>query len=198
MLEITNRNIQSWFTNLPTETYQLDFENTSFPDILYRNKGENNINVVILIGNTIGNVQDELRTLKNIEYTLYDEDIFIFSNKLEKYNNLADFEHISTNHERHLLIPKMLGIDTKACEVILKFEEDIRSRVSYLKLDKDYKIKILDTNIILYKGEEIKLWRYKMTIKEDLIAKLNQANLEMINYSTDKKMSHFLMMCKGV
>ena len=86
MLRIAQHNVNLWFPEIATETHKVDFESYTFPEILYKHKTPDIVNVLVMVGNTFGNVQDELRLLKNIEYSIYGEDIFVFINIFIMFN----------------------------------------------------------------------------------------------------------------
>jgi SAM-dependent methyltransferase len=197
MLGFAKSNMQKWFPKINYEECILDFESSSFSQITRENKSKDIINIILLIGNTFGNVQDEIRLFKNLEYSLEQDDLLIFSNRLEGHNELTNWEHIAGNNERHVFIPKLLGIDVEKSQFLLQYSDKIKSRTASLVLDKDYVIEFNNGNqVSLYKNDEIMVWHHKMTSRQDLNSILQLCDLEMACYATSPDMSHYICACK--
>jgi Histidine-specific methyltransferase, SAM-dependent len=197
MLGFVRSNMQKWFPKVKYGEFILDFESSDLAPLTRREKDSDVINLILLIGNTFGNVQDEIRLFKNLEFSLEEEDLLIFSNRLEGHNELTNWEHIAGNNERHIFIPKLLGINVEKSRFLLQYSDKIKSRVASIVLDRDYVIEFNNGDQVnLHKNDEIMVWHHKMTSKQDLNSILQLCDLEIACYATSPDMSHYICACK--
>ncbi len=204
MNEIAEANINKWFPGLNFTSYVHDIEKYDIANILFNEKkGGNVLNIVLLVGATIGNVKNQRWLYDNIRYGFDDRDIFIVTNKLEKADNKTDFIEPLTKHpERHLWIPDLLGIDLESPELVFYYDEEEKAKVGYLKLSKPhtitFKVEGFEIVVEIPSNTKIQIFYHKMSARENLIKILEKADFEPIHMITSSDHSHILVTCKSL
>jgi uncharacterized SAM-dependent methyltransferase len=202
MNEICEKNINKWFPKLKFKSYVRDLELDNIADICFNNKeSEEVINIIVFVGDTIGNFRDQDIVLKNIKNSLDDEDILVVGNKLGTYVNKATLGHVEVKNPIHLIVPNLLGIDTQACGTSFRFDEQTGYRTGSLVLDKNYTIVFKQQKrkieIDLQKGEELIVWVHNMWEIPQVVSDLNTAGLELTQLTTTKNLTHVLVICQN-
>jgi SAM-dependent methyltransferase len=198
MLDIARNNVQKWYSNVNYREFVVDYENDNIGDVSRKIHQDSEINIIMLIGNSVGNVQDTIKLFKNLEFGLENNDLLVFSNRLDGYNELTSWGHLTTENERHLFIPKLLGIDTTKSKFILQYSDKRKSRTASLALDQDYIIRFKSAEVTLNKGDEILVWHHKMSTKSDLENIFELCHLEQTAYLTTPDLSHYICCCKKI
>ncbi|GBF85025.1 hypothetical protein AsFPU3_2080 [Aphanothece sacrum FPU3] len=169
MLNLSQKNINSWFPQVEFKRYILDFERQNFQKIALENKtnsaGLKIINILLYLGETIGNHRDRLNVLNNFQKSLGNEDILMLSYSLRLPNLFPHFDyqkHISHNAYKYLI--DLLRINPHDCEFIGGFNEDNYNYFSSIVFHENYLIEFdLQKEIkpvCLNKGDEIEIYRH--------------------------------------
>ena len=202
MNDISKASINTWFPDLKFLSYVRDIETESIADVLFENKQEGKIaNIIIFGGGTLGSMPDRIQVLKNFRASLDENDILLLTTKLDMVTERVELSHVKDKFSRLLWVPKLLGIDTDKCDVIRRYNEQIKAKSAYLILDKDYEIEF-ETNgvvskILLSKGEEIFIWQFHMSTLEELLAEMSSVKLKIVQLLTEKNYEYILVSCES-
>lgn len=200
LLEISKQNIESWFPEIQVIPYKADIEKHDIASILFNNKKDNNtINIALFLGGTLGNVEDRIKVWKNLRESLDDTDLLVVQNKLDWKSSRSELNH--TPDIQGSWIPKMLGIQLEFCDYVKRYDEDLKSRIVLLKLDKDYTIKFnvneLKKETALFKGEEILIWRHHMSTVQEILEEITNTDLNLVHSTTQEDLSNILVICQA-
>ena len=167
---------------------QRDFEVENLRDYANPYREADTMNVIALLGSTLGSYIDQRTILTHLRDTLVKDDLLIISNKLNSEIDKTKFSHILEKNEQLLWIPALLGIDTGEVQFNSYFDEKREARVIAMKLDKDYSFTFTypdstaENKIYLYAHDHIILWHHKMTKIEDVAGQFQRAGLEYLAY----------------
>ncbi len=93
-----------------------------------------------------------------------------------------------------------MGISSKDCELVRKYDDKTDSIVVNIKLRQNYSITFrsreINKNIEFSEGEEITIWRQHKYAIPELLQEIEQAGLQLVHYSTDKYLSHIMVICE--
>lgn len=201
MLDKSKENILKIDKNINYVDCVLDFEKSDFATDLFNQKDEKIINLVFFIEATLGNAENMNRTLENLKLSLSSDDIFIVTNVLD---NIASRTQITLKSitKPHIWLTEYLGIDVELCGLKAIYDEESHKRKGYLILDKDYEIEFeinKKSKIVkLYKDQELYFWYHKMTEKANIFNELDQAGLQLLDFTTTSDHSFFLAICQAV
>lgn len=205
MLDIAKKTVELEIPTTDIKTYVADIEYSRLNKIFFENKSfELNIhNLILFIGNTIVNFEDQVNILKNFRSGMTDTDILVLSLSLNSDANKSVLNYIKTYEAgyRQTLVLNKIGIDTINCEVKVVYDESIQCKTKFVILDKDYTLefKILGKakTIRLHKDQEIVIWRHYLSSMEDVVAKLNMAGFETLVTRKSHDLSNGLVICKA-
>jgi uncharacterized SAM-dependent methyltransferase len=200
ILEISKSKVTRLSNKIRYKSYVIDVERSDFSEVLFENKEKNVINLVFFIGGTIGNMENLDYTLTNFYYSLDDEDLLITDDMFDNYEVRSSFQDHRKNRH-HIWLLDFLGIDVDECQIINQYNEEKERRESYLQLDKDYMIEFnnprINTVVSLFKGERILFWHHGMSKRDSLFKSFSRSNLELADFTTNIKGSHFLAILKA-
>ena len=204
MIDLSQKNINSWLPQIQFSGYVCDIENGRLNDIFEKEKLQNpdTVNIVLMLGGTIGNHRNRLEVLRNIGEGLRKNDLFILSNATDLADNKAAFSYLSTKEsmDQDLWIPSLLGFNVFECEMIRKYDDEKNRKVMLLKFDKDYSIIIKEMGytktLNFIKGQEILLWKHYSTKPATLFSEFEQCGLNLVSFNTENDFSHALMICE--
>ncbi|MEM1312628.1 MAG: L-histidine N(alpha)-methyltransferase, partial [Patescibacteria group bacterium] len=148
MLSIAQESIKKDFPTVEQASFILDYEVDDLGKIAREVKTPDSVNVILLIGSTFGNLSDETILLKNVANSLENNDLFLFTNRLDRHDNLK-WNHLKSNNKRYLFIPELLGIDTSKSQYSLHFDIEDGFRKASIALEKSYQISSNYTDIFL-------------------------------------------------
>jgi SAM-dependent methyltransferase len=172
LLELAKNTVKQEFPDVQVETIAVDIENSNLMSVLneYRVTHDKKVaNVVILQGAIFGNVDDPIKTMKNIRRALNSDDIVIVIEKFDKEEIRLNTSYYSVGEKESGLfywIPDMMGVDTQLCNNRTEFVEKDSCRNKYLIVDKDYEIEFeIDGGVhrvFLTKDQEVKYWTHRL------------------------------------
>jgi uncharacterized SAM-dependent methyltransferase len=83
---------------------------------------------------------------------------------------------------------------------VRKYDLETDSVVANMKLRQGYTINFnfmeIDKNIEISEGEEITIWRHHKYEIPELLQEIERAGLQLVHYSTNKYLSHIMVICK--
>ncbi len=200
LLDVSKINFTKWFPFIKYTNSYIDIEYSPLPEYLLH---QDNINVFLHLGVTIGNLQHRVKAFKNFRQSMGENDLLVLTNEIgsnSQWDGIARggcYYHAEQIYQR---INKNIGIQHQDCELIRKYDEKTDSVVANLKFTSDYTIDFSSTGInkevVIFKDEEITIWRHHKHQLTELIQELEQAGLHLAHYSTNKYKSHIMAICK--
>ncbi len=200
LLEVSKINFIKWFPFIKYTNSYIDIESSPIPKYLLH---QDNINIFLHLGVTIGNLQHRVKAFKNFRQSMGENDLLVLTNEI---GNNSQWDGIARGgcyyHAEQIYqgINKNIGIQHQDCELVRKYDDKTDSVVANLKFTSDYTIDFSSTGInkkvVIFKDEEITIWRHHKHQLPELIQELEQAGLKLVNYSTNKYQSHIMAICK--
>jgi len=194
MNNIALEKIQSWYPELAIDSIICDIENDDLVDVLYNLKSPDTINLVLFTGSTIGSMDDKEYVLKNLERTLGKHDLLMLSNKLEQETAKTQTGHVQGNQEQLFWIPKLLGLDVKLEHLETKYDPKDEMRKVVYVFPENHEITMGNNKINFYKGDELTLWKHRMTNPARLYGLLEKLNLRVVQMTSEIDNSHVLFL----
>lgn len=196
MLEITQKNLISEIKNLDFVSYIHDIEESDIKEICFNSKNKKIVNLVLFIGDTIGN-NKENRIWSNLCSSLGQDDILIITNKVDKNNNKTDFVAQKKYSKLLLNTAKILDLVETKPKLHFIYNEKKQARCCYLELQKDYILTIkndqFDTVLKFQRGDLIEIWMHKLSTVQSLLDSLTFQKMEMVQLTTEKDGNHVLV-----
>ena len=169
MLEIAVNNMQLAHPNLPTETFEDDFEYGNIANVTYYlNRRYQSRNLIFFIGNTIGNLSDAHRVLVNLRESMSDQDFLLVglayynprNIPIASYNNPNILEVIWT-------VPEKIGIKRQDAKIYWTYNKSKRQLECQLEFLKDWR-QTFGTNFLQFaKEQRIRMAISRRFTKED-------------------------------
>lgn len=210
MLEISRRNVKTWFgDDFNFEGYVRDINYERFDDLFaddYTVDEEDvPLNLVLLLGGTLCNLRSPAQALQAINNSLGLDDLFIYSTKLDTPNarRYFDFNISSESQEltpRHKLALDMLNIDRSLYEVEQFFDKDKVARFISIKLKMALSIQFnlsKGTRLVrLNKDDSILLWRYWHQTAMDIINQIDASDFDLQRVVKSEDQEYLLLISK--
>jgi uncharacterized SAM-dependent methyltransferase len=203
MNQLAVSNIKKWFPDIKIKSYNTDIEITRLSRLFLENKSsdQNESNLVLYLDG-LCNHDDTIQVLKNIRRGLARNDLVVLGFTIDTNKNRSALSYVKNDVlDRHnTLVLKMLGIDTEKCDLEVRYDSNINSKIKVLKLDKDYELTVKLINktkkIELYAGEEITVWKHFLFPIDGFLKELTRAGLKILNLQIDKSYSYALVICQ--
>lgn len=169
MLKIAENNITKWFDDkVRFEGYLYDFSVEPFADTIAEPPG-GAINLVLMFGGTLANIDTPGHTLKVIRKSLQRNDFFIYCLKLD---SPMTRDHLYASENDNQLLPiqlervlNLLGIDESLYTVEMGYVESERSRIIRIRLKHaltlEFELSRGLWQIDLNKADTVVVWRAK-------------------------------------
>lgn len=207
LLDLSSLNFKKWFPQIEYKSATIDIENHSLLKVLSKNKSNlenDNIPKIILhLGVTMGNHQNRIGVLKNFRDSMSKNDVLVFTNEIGS-NSTWDgrvrggFQYHA--EQIYAWIKSKFGIRAEDCELVRKYDEKRNSLVANIKFRENYIIKFkfneIDKMIEISENEEITIWRHHKHEIPELLQEIEQAGLKLVHYSTNKYLSHIMVICE--
>lgn len=169
ILNLSQKNINSWFPDVNYQGYMIDFEDEDFRDIALRNslnsEGSKIMNIVLFLGGTLGNHKNRLKVLQNLQKSLGNDDLLLLSFALRFPNSSDTFNyehHISHNAYEYLI--DLLNIQANDCKFVGNFNENTGEYFTGILPQKDYSLEFLANgkkqSVFLKEAEIVQIYRY--------------------------------------
>jgi uncharacterized SAM-dependent methyltransferase len=210
MLNIAERHIKEWFGGeVAFEGYIRDLEYERFDDLFAKDYvgDEANVplNIVLFLGDTLGNLRSPNLALQAINNSLGLNDLLVYCTKLDTPNSRRyfDFHIVPENQKltpRHKLILDLLNIDESLYDVEQKFDEKREARLISIRLKVALSINFTFANsarrVELNKGDSILLWRYWHRDAIDVIKQFDQNAFNLLHATKSKNQEYILLVSK--
>ncbi len=207
MLDILERNINEWFDGkVAFEGHVRDFATERFEDLITPDYAGNDldapINVVMLLGGTLGNFRHPERVLQLIGASLGPNDLLIYSGFLDtpKTRRYFDFDVSGSSQKltpKHGLILNYLNIDESLYGVERKYDELTRKRsISFIpKVDIAVDVVVGGTvhRVEMKKDEPILIWRHWHKDAVEVINQFNQSDFDVMQATKSSDNQYLLV-----
>ncbi len=206
LLDLSRVNFSKWFPLIEFISYKIDIENSCFSEILTQGENvetDNTAKIFFHLGVTIGNHHNRSGVLKNFRTSMGKNDLLVFTNEIgsnSQWDGKARGALDYHAEQIYVWIKKKLGIRSEDCKLVRKYDEKTDSVVANIKflcnLTINFTVMDIDKNIEIYKGEEITIWRHHKHEIPEIKQEIQEAGLEIVHYSTNKYLSHIMVICK--
>lgn len=204
MIKIALANLKDKLEDVDTPYYVSDFESCKFDHIFSANNNLNveSRNVILFIGSTICNQDEQLFTLKNINKGMNESDLMVLTVSFDNIFNRSNFKYIqySTEEETRLAWHfRLLGFDVDQFQTNYFWDDKNQKKVKTYILDKDYKINFKlfgqTKEVYLHKGDQIIRWQHYLFSREKLMNLVEMAGFKILSYQIDDKSQNALVVC---
>ena len=133
LLNLSQTNFQTWFPQIEFVSSTIDIENSSIPEVLLKNQAnsetDDNANIILHLGVTIGNHQNRTRVLKNFRDSMGKNDLLVFT--IETGSNSDWDGKVRGGCKYHAeqvykWIKNNFGIKSEDCELVRKYDLETR------------------------------------------------------------------------
>jgi uncharacterized SAM-dependent methyltransferase len=207
LLDLSKENFRKWFPLIEFISSTIDIENSCLPKIPLKNQANlepDDITKVILhLGVTIGNHQNRDRVFKNFRDSMGKNDLLVFTNEIGSNSTWDGKVRGGCKYHAEQIfawIKNKIGIRAEDCELVRKYDLETDSIVANIKFRHNYTINFnfmgVDKTIEISEGEEITIWRHHKYELPELLQEIEQAGLKLVHYSTNKYLSHIMVICE--
>ena len=181
MLEIALNNMQLAHPNLPYETFQDDFEYGNIANVtFYLNRRYQSKNLIIFLGNTIGNLFDAHRVLVNLRESMSEEDFLIVGLAYYNPKNIP----VSSYNIAYIIdilwtVPEKIGIKRQDAKIYWTYNKVKRQLECQLEFLKDWR-QTFGTNFLQFaQGQRIRMAISRRFTKEDIFELFAEAGFRI-------------------
>ncbi|MBW4667646.1 MAG: L-histidine N(alpha)-methyltransferase [Cyanomargarita calcarea GSE-NOS-MK-12-04C] len=206
LLDLSRNNFNKWFPLIKFQSYVIDIENSCFSEILTQGQNVETDNIAKIffhLGVTIGNHHNRSGVLKNFRNNMVKNDLLVFTNEIgsnSQWDGKARGALDYHAEQIYVWIKNKIGIRNQDCELVRKYDEKTDSVVANIKFNCNLTINFsfmdIVKNIQISEGEEITIWRHHKHEITEIKQEIEQAGLEIVHYSTNKYLSHIMVICK--
>jgi uncharacterized SAM-dependent methyltransferase len=207
LLNLSSKNFRKWFPLIEYQSYTLDIENHCIPKKWLKNQAsletDDTAKIFLHLGVTIGNHQNRNGVFKNFRDSMEKNDFLVFTNEIGSNSQWDGRVRGGCKYHAEQVyawIKNKIGIRSQDCELVRKYDLETDSVVANMKLRQGYTINFnfmeIDKNIEISEGEEITIWRHHKYEIPELLQEIERAGLQLVHYSTNKYLSHIMVICK--
>jgi uncharacterized SAM-dependent methyltransferase len=157
MLKIAESNVRKKF-GVKIEPYLLDFESGNFSDITFKLRNGKRTNLMVLLGNTLGNAAEMHRVLENFKESMTKKDYLLIGVELinEHLMNRAMKQYYGKDVANFAFWPlDYLGVKQKDCQYRVRFNRKQSRAELFFVPKKDIRFKMGYENVMLAKNSPI-------------------------------------------
>lgn len=207
LLNLSEKNFRKWFPNIEFISHTIDIENSCFTKILLEDQAnietDDTAKIIFHLGVTIGNHQNRTGVLKNFRDSMGKNDLLVFTNETgsnSKWDGRVRGGLKYHAEQVYAWIKNKIGIRSEDCELVRKYDLETDSIVANIKFRHNYTINFsfmeIEKNIEISEGEEITIWRHHKYEIPELLQEIERSGLQLVHYSTDKYLSHVMVICE--
>ena len=208
LLDLSKRNFKKWFPLIEFISSTIDIEeNSCLPKISSKKptnlEPDNTAKIILHLGVTIGNHQNRDRVLKNFRDSMGKNDLLVFTNEIGSNSTWDGKVRGGCKYHAEQIyawIKNKIGIRAEDCELVRKYDLETDSLVANIKFRHNYTINFshmgVDKTIEISEGEEITIWRHHKYELPELLQEIEHAGLKLVHYSTNKYLSHVMVICE--
>ncbi|MDE1847864.1 MAG: L-histidine N(alpha)-methyltransferase [Candidatus Micrarchaeota archaeon] len=197
MLDLAGERVRSKIGGLKVNKIEFDFEHGNFSDRIYDLTGEGEINLLLFLGNTLGNQSDRNRVLTNFKESMSSKDFLIVANELTNVARTARIvAHYNNKDVSDLvyLTAARIGIGRADTVYDVSWNERLYQVEMCMVLKKNMEIKIGSGRVSLEKGERILLARSKKFTEWAFTKLLSKAGFRTVLFASNEDDSYVLSM----
>jgi len=198
MMNIAVDNVQLAHDNLNTESFKEDFEKGNFSKITYylRRRYQRN-NLILFLGQTIGNLSDSHRILVNLRESMGEEDsllvgLALFSkenNPLKGYDNQLVYNWLWT-------MPEKIGITRDDAEIKNYFNKDKHQVEAKMEFKKDWSKHYGNDLLSFHKEQKVLVATSHKFTKDEVFGLFARAGFKIELFLQSKKKDYGLVLCR--
>ncbi|OGH15931.1 MAG: hypothetical protein A3C30_03785 [Candidatus Levybacteria bacterium RIFCSPHIGHO2_02_FULL_40_18] len=196
MLDLAGQTMQISHPDLMYERFIEDFEHGSISNATYYlNRRYQNNNLILFLGNTIGNVSDAHRILINLRDGMSDQDLLLVGLAFYNPRNIP----LSTYNRKVVIdmfwtIPEKIGIERGDAKISWIYNEHLRQVECQLEFVRGWS-KIFGGNLIRFgKGQKIRLAISRRFTKDNIFELFAKAGFKIEIFVHDK--DNALVLCR--
>jgi uncharacterized SAM-dependent methyltransferase len=204
MNQIAKKNFINHFPEEYFASHVLDIEISSLQDILFSYKesqyGDKKIlNLILLMGYTIGNFDSQAKVLQDIKEGMFPGDLLIidsdFDNPVERSLFITLGKKIRDRHALYVI--NLLGLDDSHYERETVYNVDNSSKEYNLIIKQPIKINFRNNRfVILEEGQKLNVWKNKQDTFESVARKMKNAYLNLQYIAKHPKESKLIYVAK--
>jgi excisionase family DNA binding protein len=197
MIDISTNNVQLAHGDVNIESFNEDFEKANISKITYylRRRYQRN-NIILLLGQTIGNIVDSHRVLVNLRESMTEEEVLLVGmamlpkeNPLKGYDEPVIYDWLWT-------IPEKIGITRKDAEIKLYFN-NAKHQIEYkLEFQRDWSKSYGLDLLSFYKGQKILIAISHKFIEEEIFKLFAGAGFKIELFLESKQKNYCVVLCK--
>lgn len=194
-LNLISTRISSDF-NISIHSYVDDFEHNLFENTTKKLKDSNSLSYYILLGNTLGNMNNYISFLKNIFENMKEKDHLILGVHLYNEDFHNEYIHYYSSKENKLFdtsLLNFLGLDDSNDEFLVKFDEKNKSFNTYLQCRENFELDVFNSPIKFFKEERILLCKSKKFNSIELEEELKRIGFCNIKCFTNENKTQLLI-----
>lgn len=206
VLEITKRNIESWFgSEVSFEGHEIDINHDRFTNLLYEDMlgegAKDVVNVVLALGGGFSNLRSPDDAFKTIRSSMNRQDLLVYNLKLDSKTSRQYFDlgirTESTPLDAHKkMLVDLLNIDESLYEVEVGYDDQLRERYMHLRLKVALRITFTldkgDRIIEFNKNDTILVWRYWHQNVQAVVTQLAHNNFDVLQTSQTEDKDYLL------
>jgi excisionase family DNA binding protein len=197
MIDIAIDNVELAHENINIELFNEDFEKAALSKITYylRRRYQRN-NMILLLGQTIGNITDSNRVLVNLRESMTEEEVLLVgmsmlpkTDPLEGYNQKIIYEWLWT-------VPEKIGITKADAEIKLYFNK-AKHQIEYkLEFKKDWSKNYGTDFLKFHEGQKILIAVSHKFTKEEIFELFAGAGFRIELFLESKESNYSVVLCK--
>lgn len=198
MIEICSKIMELAYPDLEKESFQDDFEQGNVAKATYylHRRYQHN-NLILFLGNTIGNISDAHRVLVNIAESMTDSDLLIVGLAYFNFSNVpADAYNVPGAIEVMWTIPEKIGIKRSDAKIYWTYNKGKRQLECQLEFLKDWSQNFSGTLLRFPKAQRIRLAISRRFTKDDIFELFANAGFKIEALLMDKEKSNTLVLCR--
>lgn len=198
MLEISMRNIDLAYPNLLREDFQDDFEQGNIANVTYYlNRRYKRPNLMLFLGQTIGNISDAHRVLINISESMTDDDILIVGLSLYNPKNIpVDPYNVPSAIEVMWTVPERIGIKRTDAKIYWTFNKERKQLECQLEFLRNWS-QIFNSNLLKFpKNQKIRLAISRRFTKEVIFELFANSGFKIESLLADKNKDNVLVVAR--
>lgn len=198
MMNIAVDNVQLAHDNLHTELFKEDFEKGNFSKVTYylRRRYQRD-NLILFLGQTIGNLSDSHRILVNLRESMTEDEVVLVGmamlskqkDPLEGYDQKIIYDWLWT-------VPEKIGITREDADIKLYFNTN-KNQIEYkLEFKKDWSKSFGSDFLNFHKGQKILVAVSHKFTKDEIFTLFAGAGFKIEMFLESKKKDYGLVLCR--
>jgi uncharacterized SAM-dependent methyltransferase len=205
MLDMAIDNVSKNFPEVETDKHTVDFDYEVIRGLTYRYRSyqDNSANLILFLGDTIGNLDDRYKVLKNISDSCGQDDFLLVDNGINSSVERKLTKDATVHPHFVGVFKEMLRIfnfQESDYEIEFRFREETRESLLVItwQRDIDFEIKLGKKiyKISFLKGEEVVAWRYYAHNLREFQDELASCGFQVCHVSCSPENSHALILAE--